>query len=107
MPHFGFRSMRLVRLVAAGATVVLAAAAFLVWGPPGLGRSSPAGNGPLFIGSYGLDSGPAPGSERIGIVIPILSSSHSIIVIDGIRLIGGAGYPAPPMSRIPSITMME
>jgi hypothetical protein len=95
MAHFGFRSMRAVRFVAGGAAVVLAIAAFLFWGQPGLGHSSPAGKGPLFMGSYGMDGGPAPGTERIGIIIPIRSSSHSTIVIDGIRLIGGAGYPAP------------
>jgi len=94
MSHFVLPSMRSLRLLAGG-VVVLAVAAFLIWGPPGLGSSSPRGNGPLFIGSYAGDGGPAPGTERIGIITPIRSSSHSTIVIDGIRLIGGAGYPAP------------
>ncbi|HEX9517428.1 MAG TPA: hypothetical protein VF940_14785 [Streptosporangiaceae bacterium] len=66
---------------------------FLIWGP--LGGGSPPGNGPLFMGSYGLDGGPGDGREQIGIIIPILSSSHSTVVIDGIQLVGGAGYPAP------------
>ena len=83
------------RWIAGGAAILLAAAAFLIWGPPGLGSGSPPGNGPLFIGSYGIDSGPGDGREQIGIIIPILSSSHSTIVIDGMQLIGGAGYPAP------------
>ncbi len=81
--------------VAGGTAILLAAVAFLIWGPPGIGSSSPAGTGPLFMGSYGLDSGPGDGREPIGIIIPILSSAHATIVIDGIRLIGGAGYPAP------------
>jgi len=89
------RANLLRQWVASGAAVLLAIVAFLIWGPLGLGSSSPTGNGPLFMGSYGLDSGPGSGRERIGIIIPILSSSHSTIVIDGIQLIGGAGYPAP------------
>ena len=91
MPHF---ATPFARWIAGGAGILLAAAAFLIWGPPGLGSGSPAGNGPLFIGSYGSDGAPG-GREQIGIIIPILSSSHSTIVIDGMKLIGGAGYPAP------------
>jgi hypothetical protein len=49
----------------------------------------------LFIGSYGLDSGPGNGKQPMGLIIPINSKAHARIVIDGIRLIGGAGYPAP------------
>lgn len=92
MPHFARPSPR---WVAGGAAILLAAVAVLIWGPPGIGRSSPSSSGPLFMGSYGLDSGPGDGREPIGIIIPILSSGHATIVIDGIRLIGGAGYPAP------------
>ncbi len=79
--------------IAGGAAILLAAAAFLIWGQ--LGGGSPPGNGPLFMGSYGLDGGPGDGREQIGIIIPVLSSSHSTVLIDGIRLVGGAGYPAP------------
>src|SRR5262249_21977648 len=94
MSHFVLPSMRSLRLLAGG-VVVLAVAAFLVWGPPGLGSGSPRGNGPLFIGSYGADGVAGPAWQRQGIIIPIHSSSHSTVVIDKIRLIGGAGYPAP------------
>jgi len=95
MPHFVVPSRRFARLVVGGAGVVLAVAAFLVWGPPGLGSAPPQGNGPLFIGSYGADGVAGPRWHRQGIIIPIHSSSHSTVVIDRIRLIGGAGYPAP------------
>jgi hypothetical protein len=59
------RANLLRRWVAGGAAVLLAIVAFLIWGPLGLGRSSPAGNGPLFMGSYGLDSGPGNGQEHM------------------------------------------
>jgi hypothetical protein len=89
MPHFDSPS---ARWMAGGAAILLAAAAFLIWGP--LGGGSPPGNGPLFMGSYGLDGGPGDGREQIGIIIPILSSSHSTVVIDGIQLVGGVRYRA-------------
>jgi hypothetical protein len=78
----------------AGITAVLVAAAFAAWGTFGL-RSASGGNGPLFIGSYGLDSGPGDGKQPMGLIIPITSTAHATIVIGGIRLIGGASYPAP------------
>ena len=36
-------------MVAGGAAVLLAAVAFLIWGPLGLGSGPPPGNGPLFM----------------------------------------------------------
>jgi len=72
---------------------VLAAAAFVAWAA--FGPRAVSGNGPLFIGSYGLDSGPGNGKQPMGLIIPISSKAHGTIVIDRVRLIGGAGYPAP------------
>ena len=72
---------------------VLAAAGFAGWGLFAVGGGPSRGNGPLFMGSYGLDGG--PDGKPVGIIIPIISAAHATIVIDGIRLIGGAGYPAP------------
>jgi hypothetical protein len=83
----------------AGIAAVLAAAAFAAWGAFGP-RAVSGGNGPLFIGSYGLDSGPGNGKQPMGLIIPISSKAHATVVIDGIRLIGGAGYPAPPVVRV-------
>src|SRR5258708_35456450 len=72
MPHFALPS---ARWMAGGAAILLAAAAFLIWGP--LGGGSPPGNGPLFIGSFGLDGGPGAGRGQLGIIIPLLSVRHS------------------------------
>jgi hypothetical protein len=77
-----------------GIAAVLAAAAFAAWGAFGP-RAASGGDGPLFIGSYGIDSGPGNGKQPMGLIIPISSKAHETIVIDGIRLIGGAGYRAP------------
>jgi hypothetical protein len=77
-----------------GIAAVLAAVAIVSWvafGP----RAVSGGNGPLFIGSYALDSGPGNGKQPMGLIIPISSKAHATIVIDRVRLIGGAGYPAP------------
>ena len=78
-----------------GIAAVLVAAAFAAWGAFGPRGAVSGGNGPLFIGSYGIDSGPGDGKQPMGIIVPISSKAHATIVIDGIRLIGGAGYPAP------------
>lgn len=79
---------------AVGIAAVLAAAALAAWAAFGP-RAVSGGNSPLFIGSYGLDSGPGSGKQPMGLIIPITSKAHSTIVIDRVRLIGGAGYPAP------------
>jgi hypothetical protein len=77
-----------------GIAAMLAAAAFAAWAAFGP-RAVSSGNGPLFIGSYGIDSGPGNGKRSMGLIIPISSKAHATIVIDRVRLIGGAGYPAP------------
>ncbi|HEX9034633.1 MAG TPA: hypothetical protein VF834_22545 [Streptosporangiaceae bacterium] len=74
---------------------VLAMAAFAAWGAFGAHGGAYGVNGPLFIGSYGLDGGPGNGKQPLGIIIPISSKAHATILIDGIRLIGGVGYPPP------------
>src|SRR5258706_9962092 len=53
-------------------------------------RQRPALHGVLWTG---WRSRRRPGADRH--YHPILSSSHSTVVIDGIQLVGGAGYPAP------------
>lgn len=79
----------------AGLAAVLAAAAFAAWGVFGPHGGAYGANGPLFIGSYGIDGDHSDGKQPMGIIIPISSKAHATIVIDGIRLIGGAGYPPP------------
>src|SRR5229473_491475 len=56
----------------AGIAAVLAAAAFAAWGAFSP-RAVSGGNGPLFIGSYGLDGGPGNGKQPMGLIIPISS----------------------------------
>ncbi|HEX7996271.1 MAG TPA: hypothetical protein VF506_20320 [Streptosporangiaceae bacterium] len=77
-----------------GIAAVLACVAIASWvafGP----RAASSGNGPLFIGSYGLAGGPDNQKQPVGFIIPIISKARATIVIDRVRLIGGAGYPAP------------
>jgi hypothetical protein len=79
------RKVRVAILAAAG---LLAAGAFLLWGPIGLG------NGPLSTG-LGYGEGSVHAGGPIGLVIPILNSGGSPAVVDGLDLIGGTSYPGP------------
>jgi hypothetical protein len=79
------RKRRVIILAAAG---LLAAGAFLLWGPIGLG------NGPLSTGlAYG--SGAVRAGGPVGWAIPIYNSGDSPAVVDGLDLISGTSYPGP------------
>jgi hypothetical protein len=79
------RKGRVVILAAAG---LLAAGAFLLWGPIGLG------NGPLSTG-LGYGEGWVHAGGPVGLVIPIYNSGDSSAVVDGLDLISGTSYPGP------------
>jgi hypothetical protein len=86
--------MRAVRvrwkLAAGGAAVLAAAAAFLAWGPVGLG------NGPLHVGGLegGEDMSVAPHQAWWGLLIRV-DAPDVTVIIDQVSFRGGAGYPGP------------
>jgi hypothetical protein len=88
------RRSRVIILAAAG---LLAAGAFLLWGPIGLG------NGPLSTG-LGYGEGWAHAGGPVGLVIPIYNSGNSPAVVDGLDLISGTSYPDPHVLRLEVLT---
>ncbi len=88
------RKSRVVILAAAG---LLAAGAFLLWGPIGLG------NGPLSTG-LGYEEGAVHAGSPVGLVIPIYNSGSSPAVVDGLDLIGGTSYPGPHVLGLEVLT---
>ncbi len=88
------RKRRVMILAAAG---LLAAGAFLLWGPIGLG------NGPLSTG-LGYGEGAVHAGAPVGLVIPIYNSGGSSAVVDGLDLIGGTSYPGPHLIRLEVLT---
>lgn len=88
------RKRRVIILAAAG---LLAAGAFLLWGPIGLG------NGPLSTG-LGYGTGAVHAGSPVGLVIPIYNSGDSSAVVDGLDLISGTSYPAPHVLGLEVLT---
>jgi hypothetical protein len=89
--------MRKVRVVILAAAGLLAAGAFLLWGPIGLG------NGPLSTG-LGYGEGAVHTGTPVGLVIPIFNSGGSSAVVDGLDLIGGTSYPGPHVLGLEVLT---
>jgi hypothetical protein len=88
------RKGRVIIIAAAG---LLAAGAFLLWGPIGLG------NGPLSTGlAYGEQWVHA--GTPVGLAIPIHNSGDSSAVVDGLDLISGTGYPGPHVLQLEVLT---
>jgi hypothetical protein len=81
------------RAIIGAAVAVLAAGAFLLWGPVGLGA------GPLYVGELDSVGGPDPGAAPLGLLIPIHNTSHDPAVIDSIRLVGRSRFPGPSVIR--------
>jgi hypothetical protein len=81
------------RGIIAAAVVVLAAGAFLLWGPIGLGA------GPLYVGQLDSSGGPDPGAAPLALLIPVHNTSHDPAVIDSIRLVGRSMFPGPSVIR--------
>ena len=77
------------RSLAVLVVALLAVGAFFARGPIGLG------NGPLTFGSFSgttlQQQEPAP----VALVMPVINPGKSPVVINGITLVGGKGYPAP------------
>lgn len=72
------------------AVLLVAAAAFLAWGPIGLGP------GPVSV-AFVSSSGTVPLTQPVMILVPIQASPSTHAVIDGIGIAGGAGYPPPQL----------
>jgi hypothetical protein len=88
------------RAAIGGGAVVLAAviagAAFLAFGPAGLGP------GPLAVGSVS-SSGVVPPDGSTIVVIPVGTAPSTTAVIDSVAIGGGGGYGAPREIRVVGI----
>jgi hypothetical protein len=80
------------------AALLLAAAAFLAWGPIGLG------NGPLFMGVQAGQGWADTGRARIAMFIPVTYSGHQPAVIDSVRFSDHTSYPAPAVFALRLVT---
>ena len=78
--------------------LMLAAGAFLAWGPIGLG------NGPLAMSAGGEQGWADMGRVPAVLVIPVSNNGDRPAVIDGVQFLGHAGYPAPAVFAVRAIT---
>jgi hypothetical protein len=78
---------------------VLAVAAFLLWGPIGLG------NGPLHAGRPGAEGWADSADAPVAVPLPIYYSGHDPAVIDGFAVFGGAGYPGPHLIAVEALAI--
>lgn len=77
------------RVMIPAVVALLAAGAFLLWGPVGLG------NGPLSPTVRGAEGWTDSAGSPVLAPLPIYYSGHGQAVIDGVQLIGGTRYPGP------------
>lgn len=77
------------RAIIPALVAVLAVAAFLIWGPVGLG------NGPLKVGWPGGESWGDTADAPVALSLPIFYSGHDPAVIDSVDILGGSSYPSP------------
>jgi hypothetical protein len=80
---------------AIGAAIVLlaAGAAFLAWGPIGIGP------GPLTV-AFVASTGTVPQDHPAVIIVPIETAASAPAVVDRVGLKGGQGYPSPRLLRV-------
>jgi hypothetical protein len=83
------RTRRQRRLITWAAAAILVVAAFLQWGPIGLG------SGPLAVRMGGTEGSVEQAQGPVGFTIPLLNSGHSQAVIDDLSLVGGTKYAGP------------
>jgi hypothetical protein len=75
------------------ALVLLAAGAFVAWGPVGVG------DGPLSV-AYVASSGTVPQSAPTIVLIPVQASAGTRAVIDAVGITGGNGSPPPELLQV-------
>ena len=80
------------------AAALLVIAAFLRWGPIGLG------NGPLALQMGALQGSTEQRQGPVGFTIPLYNSSHSQAVIDELSLVGGTRYAGPRLLHLAVLT---
>jgi hypothetical protein len=81
--------MRRRRVLIPALIALLAVAAFLLWGPIGLG------NGPLQVGQPGGEGWADSADAPVALALPMSYAGQDSAVIDGIDFVGGTSYPAP------------
>jgi hypothetical protein len=81
--------MRRRRVVIPAIVAVLVVAAFLLWGPIGLG------NGPLQVGQPGGEGWADSAAAPVALALPMSYAGRDSMVIDGVDFVGGTSYPAP------------
>jgi len=84
---------RLWGAIGVAAVLLLAAGAFLAWGPIGIGA------GPLDV-AYVASTGTVPQTRPSVILVPIETGASTAVVIDGVALRGGGGYPPPQLINV-------
>jgi hypothetical protein len=77
------------RVVIPALVALLAVAAFLLWGPIGLG------NGPLQVGQPGGEGWADSADVPVALALPMSYAGRDSAVIDGVDFVGGTSYPAP------------
>ena len=79
------------RVIIPAVVAILAAGAFLLWGPVGLG------NGPVAVRMSGAVGWTGSAGSPVLARLPIYYSGHRAAVIDGVQLVGGTRFPVPPV----------
>lgn len=79
-------------------SILLAAAAFLQWGPIGIG------NGPLTVFVPVGDGWNDNVQQPVGFILPMYNSGGSPAVVDSVQLMGGTRYPAPRILALAVLT---
>jgi hypothetical protein len=77
------------RVLTRAGVALLAVAAFLLWGPIGLG------NGPLQVGQPGGEGWADSADAPVALALPMTYAGQDSVVIDGVDFVGGTSYPAP------------
>jgi hypothetical protein len=87
------------RTIIPALVALLAVAAFLLFGPIGVG------NGPLAVGFNGGESWGDTADVPVALSLPIEYSGHDPAVIDGVDIVGTTGYPVPRVVALETLAV--
>ena len=91
----GRRNLHIVLAIVAG---LVGTAAFLLWGPIGIG------NGPLQASAGGAESGGVGGKAPLAIFVPLFNAGRAAVTVDSIAAAGGGSYQAPVVVATEAMT---